>query len=116
MGRGRPEGTRLAMDGGCGRRTTRGESLTCLAFRSDFDGGLQAGRREKEGIEGRPAVRRRRRIVDNDAGAAGASARRAEPTPADSDFSVATPAAIMTIRKSDASVAGRRGGTARAPS
>ncbi len=50
MGRGRPEGTRLAMDGGCGRRTTRGESLTCLAFRTDFDGLLEANCREKVGI------------------------------------------------------------------
>ncbi|OXJ34939.1 hypothetical protein CFB82_13175 [Burkholderia sp. HI2714] len=52
MGRGRPEGTRLAMDGGCGRRTTRGEILTCLAFRTDFDGWLEADCREKEGIAG----------------------------------------------------------------
>ncbi|ESS37986.1 hypothetical protein P355_0196 [Burkholderia cenocepacia KC-01] len=81
MGRGRPEGTRLAMDGGCGRRTTRGESLTCLAFRTDFDGLLQADRREKEGI-GRGLEARLRWPIDDDAGAGAAAtgplAQRAE--------------------------------------
>jgi len=84
---------------GAGGAPREGESLTCLAFRTDFDGWLQADRREKEGIGGRPEARLRRLIVDNDAGAAGALAQRAEPPPADSDIGVVTPAAIMTIRK-----------------